>query len=133
MKDKTDSGGQGPGHGIGDGDGDRMGDGKDGGSGIGTPGTGHDRAASEPTCMYCPNPAYTDEARHEKIQGSVTLQVLVGADGRAMDVRVSKGLGLGLDERAAQTIRGWHFHPAKDASGHAVATWITIETVFRLF
>jgi outer membrane biosynthesis protein TonB len=46
---------------------------------------------------------------------------------------VSKGLGLGLDERATQTIRGWHFNPAKDGTGHAVASWVTIETIFRLF
>ena len=133
MSRMTDSGGPGPGTGIGDGPGHRAGTGDDGGDGIGLPGAGHDRVASEPTCAYCPNPAYTDEARHEKIQGSVMLEVLVGADGRALDVRVAKGLGLGLDERAAHTIAGWRFHPARDRNGRAVRRWIAIETVFRLF
>ena len=133
MSQKTDSGGPGPGTGIGDGPGHRAGTGEDLGDGIGLPGSGHDGVASEPTCAYCPNPVYTDQARQEKIQGSVMVQVLVGPDGRTTEVRVSKGLGLGLDERAAQTIRGWHFNPAKDRNGRAVARWIAIETVFRLF
>ena len=133
MSRKTDSGGPGPGTGIGDGPGHRAGTGDDGGDGIGLPGSGHDGVASEPTCAYCPNPAYTDQARNEKIQGSVMLEVLVGADGRALDVRVAKGLDLGLDERAARTIAGWHFHPAQDRNGRAVRRWIAIETVFRLF
>ncbi len=40
---------------------------------------------SPPACAYCPYPTYTDEARHGKVQGAVTLAVLVGADGRAQE------------------------------------------------
>jgi len=57
----------------------------------------------------------------------------VGTDGRASDIRVVRGIGFGLDERAAQTVRGWKFKPARDASQHPVAAWITVEAVFRLF
>jgi TonB family protein len=48
-------------------------------------------------------------------------------------VQVTRGIGLGLDENAVRAVRGWQFVPAKDAEGRAAATWITIETVFRLF
>ncbi len=67
------------------------------------------------------------------MQGTVTLRVLVGADGKALDIRVVRGVGFGLEERAAETVRGWRFNPARDASRHPVAAWVTIEAVFRLF
>ena len=34
-----------------------------------------------PSAIYKPEPAYTDEARAAKIQGSVTIQALIDADG----------------------------------------------------
>ena len=73
-----------------------------------------------PTCDYCPYPVYTDEARHVKVQGTVTLRVLVGTDGRASQIRVVRGLGYGLEERAEQTVRGWKFKPAIDAARRPV-------------
>jgi protein TonB len=63
----------------------------------------------------------------------VTLQVLVGSDGRASQIRIVRGIGLGLDERAEQVIRGWKFVPAHDAARRIVPAWITVEAVFRLF
>ena len=81
-------------------------------------------------CLRCPDPLYSDEARKAKMQGQVTMRVLVGLDGRAGDIQLT----LGLDENAVRVVvRGWQFVPAKDAARRPVATWITIETVFRLF
>jgi periplasmic protein TonB len=105
-------------------------DGPGGGEGVGGP---YAVGTSAPVCAYCPDPLYTDEARQVKVQGTVMLRVLVGSDGRAEDIRIVKGVGYGLEERAAQTIRGWKFKPARDASQRPVAAWVTIETVFRLF
>jgi protein TonB len=133
MPKDTASPGPGKGHSIGSKDGHTMGD---GGIGPGGDGTGNGPYAPgiiPPGCVYCPYPTYTDEARHGKVQGSVTLQVLVGADGRAQDVRIVKGIGFGLDERAVATVGGWRFTPARDGAKHAVATWVTVEAVFRLF
>jgi len=67
------------------------------------------------------------------VQGSVTLRVLVGSDGRASQIRVVSGVGLGLDERAVESIRHWKFVPARDAAKRPVATWVTVEAIFRLF
>jgi len=132
MVDKTNSGGSGD-RGIGTGKEGGMGDGEGPGGGQGGSGQSYSRGVSLPTCFTCPYPIYTDEARQTKIQGTVTLRVLVGTDGRASDIRVVRGIGFGLDERAAQTVRGWKFKPARDASQHPVAAWITVEAVFRLF
>jgi len=88
------------------------------------------RAQAGSTCLHVVIFAVVIYA---KLQGLVTMRVLVGADGRVRDVQVTRGIGLGLDENAVHAVRGWQFLPAKDAEGHPAATWITIETVFRLF
>ena len=132
MKDKNNSEGSGE-HGIGNG-GDRgMGEGLGDGSGVGSDPGPFANVVTQVVCRYCPDPLYSDEARKAKLQGHVTLRVLVGADGRVRDVQLVHGLGLGLDENAIHAVRGWQFVPAKDAARRPVATWITIETVFRLF
>jgi len=133
MANDTHSPGPGKNHSLGSQDGDTLGDGGVGPGGDGTGKGAFGPGAIPPGCAYCPYPTYTDEARHGEVQGAVTLMVLVGADGRAHDVRVVKGIGFGLDERAMETVRGWKFVPARDGAKHAVAAWVIVETVFRLF
>jgi protein TonB len=133
MSQDSNSPGSGKGHGIGSKDGDTIGDGGIGPGGDGTGRGPYTPGVVPPGCAYCPYPTYTDEARHGKVQGSVTLAVLVGADGRAQDIRIVRGIGFGLDERAVETVRGWKFTPARDSAKRAVAAWVTVEAVFRLF
>jgi len=133
MTEQNNSSGRGKNQGIGENPGDSIGDTPGDGVGRGpTPGF-YQPGTTLPSCAYCPDPQYTDEAREAKLQGKVTLQVLVGADGRALQIRVVQGVGLGLDERAARAIRGWKFVPARDAARRAVPAWVTVEAVFRLF
>jgi periplasmic protein TonB len=128
-----DTGSAGPGKdGIGNHGRDGMGDddGPSGGEGI----AGRYAAGvTAPICSYCPLPMYTDEARHVKMQGTVTLRVLVSADGKASQVRVVTGVGYGLEERAVQTVNAWKFLPARDAARRPIPAWVTIEVTFRLF
>jgi periplasmic protein TonB len=133
MPNDTNSPGPGRNHGIGSKDGITIGDKGDGPAGYNNQNALYKPAAVQPACAYCPYPTYTDEARHGKVQGSVTLMVLVGADGRAQDIRIVKGIGFGLDERAVETVRGWKFIAARDGAKHTVAAWVTVEAVFRLF
>jgi len=132
MKDKTNSNGSDGGNTIGTKAGDSIGsrDGDDEGESIGGK---YSPGAYPVKCVYCPDPEYTDEARHAKLQGSVTLRVLVTADGRAGRVRMVKGLGFGLDDRAMEKVRIWRFEPARDANRKAVAQWVTVEATYRLF
>jgi periplasmic protein TonB len=133
MAKDTDSAGPGQDGGIGSGTKGGMGDNSGSDAGEGESGTPYSRGMTMPVCVTCPYPLYTDEARKIKVQGTVTLRVLVGADGRAGQIHVSRGVGYGLDERAVETVRGWKFSPARDAARRVVPVWITIETVFRLF
>jgi protein TonB len=134
MKEDTNSPGPGDSNTIGSSDGNTMGDGtRDGPGGRGDSPSKYRDGVTFPRCSYCPDPQYTDEAREAKLQGKVTLQVLVGADGRALQVHIVQGMGMGLEERAEQAIRGWKFVPAHNAAQRPTQAWITVEAVFRLF
>jgi len=133
MNKDTNSAGAQKGHGIGNKPGDGVGDDDGSGAGGSDIGGNYANVVSEPACLHCPEPPYTDEARKAKLQGNVTLRVLIGADGRAARIQLVKGLGLGLDEQALQAVRSWRFVPARDARRQPVPTWVTIETRFQLF
>ena len=63
----------------------------------------------------------------------VVLTVVVGADGRVKDPRVFRSLGMGLDEKALETVRLWKFEPARTKDGRAVEVRAQIEVNFRLY
>jgi TonB family protein len=123
--------GSGTGTGIGSGDGGGLGPGSGGGTGGGVyhPGTG---GVGNPTCVYCPDPKYSEEARKAKYQGIVILQAVITADGRAIEIQVVKGPGLGLEEKAVEAVKDWRFKPAMGPAGKPVATYVTFEVNFRL-
>jgi TonB family protein len=58
------------------------------------------------------DPEYTEEARVAELEGTVVLRGTIGEDGFAHDLEVLEPLGLGLDEKAIEAVRQWHFHPA---------------------
>jgi periplasmic protein TonB len=135
----TDSGGPGTGDGIGTGQGNGIGDGKgDGfnhglrwGAGDSLPNSG-DAGYSDVACDYCPSAQFSDEAVKAKYEGTVYLSLIVTADGRAVDIHVSKGLGMGLDEKAVEAVRKWRFRPARGPDGKPATVHATIEVQFHL-
>lgn len=88
MTNDTNSAGPGKGHGFGAGSGGTMGDGEGSGAGDGEAGGPYANVASPVTCVYCPEPGYTEEARKAKLEGKMLLRVLVGADGRAQQIQI---------------------------------------------
>ena len=76
-------------------------------------------------------PFYSEEARLAWYQGSVLLHVVIGEDGKAADVQVVQGLGLGLDEQAILAVRQWQFKPGT-RNGVPVPVAANIEVNFRL-
>jgi len=89
-------------------------------------------STSIPSCVYCPNPEYTDKARAAKLSGSVVLRLVVTAEGNAENITVVSKLGLGLDEKAVEAVQQWRFKPASDPDGNPVATVVPVEVTFRL-
>jgi periplasmic protein TonB len=128
----SDSLGHGNGTGIGSGTGGGLGPGEGGGTGGGAFRAGIN-GVGVPVCLYCPIPQYSDEARKAKYQGTVVLQVTITTDGKAINISVVKGPGLGLEEKAIEAVKGWKFKPAVGPSGKPVATIVPIEVTFRLY
>ncbi len=84
-----------------------------------------------PKVLYKEEPQYTGQARAGKVSGTVILNLVVGTDGLAHDIRVAKAIGAGLDEKAVEAIAKWHFQPGV-LNGEPVAGRATIEINFRL-
>jgi len=123
--------GSGSGGGIGSGVGGGVGPGTGGGYGGGVfrPGVG---GVTAPRAIYKPDPEYSEEARKAKYQGTVVLDLIVDASGRPRGLKVERGLGMGLDEKALEAVRTWKFEPA-EKNGKPVAVAISVEVEFRLF
>jgi periplasmic protein TonB len=124
-------GGMGPGNGrgVGPGNGYNMGGGDPRlGGGSGAPATSVD---VRPMALNQPVPRYTEEARKNKIQGTVTARVLIGADGTVKSVKIVRGLPDGLDEQAIQAAYQLRFRPAMKA-GQPVAFWQNVLIEFNL-
>lgn len=84
-----------------------------------------------PKLLFKVEPAYSEEARATKVQGTVLLKVTIDVDGRAKDVQVIKGVGMGLDEKAVEAINAWRFKPG-ELGGAPVPAQAQIEVNFRL-
>ena len=77
-------------------------------------------------------PEYTAEARAAGLQGTVWLYLEVGADGKPVDVQITHGLGLGLDEKAVQAAQEWVYQPATREGQPIKALGQSASVTFRL-
>lgn len=123
------SAGSGRGTGIGEGNGAGVGDGSGGGTGGGPyrPGSGVD----PPRLLREVKADYADDARRANIEGEVLLEIVVRRDGTVGDVKVLRGLGGGLNERAVDAVRQWRFSPAR-LKGTPVDVVVEVGVEFRL-
>jgi len=121
--------GSGKGGGVGSGNGGGVGPGSGGGIGGGVYRAGG--GVSSPILKHKEEPEYSEEARKAKYQGIVVLYVEVDSTGHVINPHVVKSLGLGLDEKAMESVKKWTFEPGK-LNGKPVTVAATIEVNFRL-
>jgi TonB family protein len=130
--------GQGQGGGVGRGRGGNAGGGdSDFGGGRGTGGSGGveemgRNGAGRPTILYKEKAKYTEEARQNKVQGIVVLNVIFTAEGRITNVRVVRGLPDGLTEKAIEAAQRIRFNPATK-NGAPVSVRGNLEFSFNLY
>lgn len=142
------SSGPGKGGGIGNSDGTGVGRGQGGGLGAGRGGNtgggdmdiGGGRGIEEmgkngvgrPTILSREKAKYTEEARQNKVQGTVVLSVIFTADGRISNIKTIRGLPDGLTEKAIEAAQKIRFQPATK-NGQAVSVRGNLEFTFNLY
>jgi TonB family protein len=84
-----------------------------------------------PHPTYKPEPSYTQDAKEARVEGSVTLKIVIDREGRVSRTEIVRGLHPGLDESALETVRTWIFEPARKA-GKPVIVFANVEVNFRL-
>jgi TonB family protein len=80
-----------------------------------------------PALLFRLEPEYSEEARKAKLQGPITLSLVVGTDGRVSVVQVLRSLGMGLDEQAIGAVMQWRYKPGtKDGKPVRVTAQVTV-------
>jgi TonB family protein len=88
-------------------------------------------ANSQPKIVTKVEPQYSEEAQRDKIEGTVTLKVVVDTEGHPKDIRVTKSLGHGLDQKAIEAVEKWVFRPGLK-NGQPVEVFASLEVPFHL-
>lgn len=82
--------------------------------------------------LHNPTPSYPDVAISRGYEGTVLLNVQVGADGRVQTIRIQKSSGYSaLDDAARDTVLRWSFVPARRGN-QAVSGWVIVPIDFSL-
>jgi protein TonB len=84
-----------------------------------------------PRLLKQTRPVYPQEAFIKKIEGIVTLEIVIGVDGKVGRARVVRSIPQ-LDAAAIQTVRQWLFSPAIKG-GRPVPTLATAPVSFRIY
>ena len=77
-------------------------------------------------------PQYPEQFRKQKIQGSLTMSLVIGEDGVPRDIHILIPLGPAGDTNAIEAVKQWRFEPGMK-NDEAVAVRATIDVNIRLF
>jgi periplasmic protein TonB len=122
--------GNGKGTGLGSGNGSGLGPGSGGNTGGGPRRIGG--GVSAPVLTYSVEPEFSEEARKAKVAGNVLVNLWVDTNGNPTHVRVIRGVGMGLDEKAVEAVRQYKFKPAME-NGKPVLVELNVEVNFQIF
>lgn len=122
--------GNGSGTGLGSGNGSGLGPGSGGNTGGGPRRIGG--GVSAPVLIFSVEPEFSEEARKAKVAGNVLVNLWVDTNGNPSHVRVIRGVGMGLDEKAKEAVMQYKFKPAMEG-GKAVLVELNVEVNFQIF
>jgi len=89
------------------------------------------KGITHPSVLRSDSPIYPETARKAKVEGIVTVAIVVDAEGNPRDITVANRLGMGLDEAAIECVKKWKFRPGlKD--GKPVNTRASVQVNFKL-
>jgi len=87
---------------------------------------------SAPVLIYSAAAEYTEQAKKDKVGGIVRINFWVDEQGRVKHVRVLRGVGNGLDEKAVEAVKQYKFKPAMEG-GEPVLVELNTEVNFKIF
>lgn len=76
-------------------------------------------------------PVYTELARKARVAGTVIVEAIIDERGNVTNVRVLKGLPMGLDRSAADAVEKWKFRPAT-LEGRPVKVYYVLTVNFQV-
>jgi TonB family protein len=86
---------------------------------------------TRPVLLNGGHPAYTRAAQIAGLEGDVVLKAVIDERGRVTHLEVLRGLALGLDDAAIDTVRRWKFKPST-RNGKPVKVFYILTVHFRL-
>jgi TonB family protein len=87
---------------------------------------------STPVLIYSVPPEFSEQAKKDQVGGTVLIHLWVDEQGRPEHVRVLRGVGKGLDEKAVEAVRQYKFNPAMEG-GRPVLVELNTEVNFKIF
>ncbi len=85
---------------------------------------------SAPVLIHSVEPAYPDNASDTTVAATVQVTIWVDIHGNPNHVRVTHGLGMGLDQKAIEAVRQYKYKPGtKD--GKPVMVELSVEVKFQ--
>jgi TonB family protein len=87
---------------------------------------------SAPVLIYSAVPEYTEQAKKDKVDGTVLVNFWVDEQGMTKHVHVRRGVGDGLDEKAVEAVNQYRFKPAMKG-GKPVLVEMNSEVNFKIF
>jgi TonB family protein len=102
------------------------------GSKAGTRPAASAQGITEPKLIYSVPPKYPADAKKEKVEGVVVLNLIIDVDGAVLDVSVLEDPDPRLTKEAVETVRQWKFRPALDIKGQPVKVQSTVSVRFKL-
>jgi protein TonB len=87
---------------------------------------------SAPVLLFKVDPEFSEEARRAKTAGNVLVNLWVDEKGNPTHVRVLRGIGVGLDEKAVEAVKLYKFKPAME-NGRPVTVEMNVDVTFHIF
>lgn len=88
-------------------------------------------AVKAPIVSHRVEPEYTETARQARMAGVVVVEAIIDKQGNVDQVKVVKGLSMGLSDAAVKAVRQWKFKPGT-LNGEPVATIFNLTVNFKL-
>jgi TonB family protein len=86
-------------------------------------------SANPPKIIEKPEIPPTEDALKSHTYGKVKISCLITKNGGVQDLKVVKGLGHGLDQKAMEGVKSWHFLPATK-NGEVLDSVISVDVDF---